>query len=113
MRASHNDETINNLIKDNNIRNVILTNDFDAYGYNNNSMFYWYFKAIEKLIYAGKEIIIVYPIQVMDFDPPSRLCIASYFGQKLNNIGISSTKYFEINSYFIKILDEYISYQPP
>jgi SGNH domain (fused to AT3 domains) len=108
---SHNDETINNLIKDNNIRNVILTNDFAAYGYNNNSMLDGYFKAIEKLIYAGKEIIIVYPIPLMAFDPPSRLGIASYFGQKLNNIGISSTKYYEYNSYYIKKLDEYISYK--
>jgi SGNH domain (fused to AT3 domains) len=47
----------------------------------------------------------------MDFDPPSRIGISNYFGQKLDRIGISLNKYYDNNLYFIKKLDEYFSYK--
>lgn len=106
----NNDEVLDHLVGDARIKTVILAANF--IGYRSESfpkMLSGYTNVVSKLRQAGKRVIIIYPIPVFDFDPPSVLGMRSARGESLLEVGISLETYHFQNLQAIGLLNGIIS----
>jgi peptidoglycan/LPS O-acetylase OafA/YrhL len=70
--VSHNQATIDALVKDSGIRTVVLTAYYSAY-WKHPAFAVGFASAAHQLRAAGKKIVLVYPVPTFAFDPPSAL----------------------------------------
>jgi hypothetical protein len=96
--AIHNNETLRRLINDERIHTVILVANYSGYGDNAlTPLFIGYRHVVEGLHGKGKRVIIVYPIPIFDFDPPTVLGMRNQAGRNLDDVGIERQVFMKAN----------------
>jgi hypothetical protein len=103
---THNDQTLEHILADKQIKTIVLTANFS--GYKNNEfkmMLSGYQDVVSKLRSGGKRVMIVAPIPVFDFDPPALLGIRNEWQQTKIDIGLPTQIYSEKNEQALKMLN--------
>lgn len=104
--VSHNDDTLKHLVADSRIRTVILVVNFAKYKHlAYDSMLAGYRRSVEHLQAKGKHVVLVYPIPVYDFDPPSVLGMRSKAGLPLEGIGMPRVSFEQENKATVEFLN--------
>jgi peptidoglycan/LPS O-acetylase OafA/YrhL len=95
---AHNAETFRRLISDNRIKTVVLVANFERYkDFEYSDMLRQFSRTVELLSAANKHVVVVYPIPVQQFDPPSILGVAAQNGRNLNSYGVDVHVYQSMN----------------
>jgi len=103
---AHNGDTLTHLIQDKGIHTVVLVAAYQGYRSNDFHKFAaGFLETVNRLTENGKRVIIVYPIPIMTFDPPSVLGVRSRLGLTLTTIGIDETEYSDKNGSAMKLLN--------
>lgn len=103
---THNDQTLEHILADKQIKTIVLTANFS--GYKNNEfkmMLSGYQDVVSKLRSGGKRVMIVAPIPVFDFDPPALLGIRNEWQQTKIDTGLPTQIYSEKNEQALKMLN--------
>ncbi len=106
----HNQETLDRLSADADIKTVIVTANFSAYKDDRfDLMLGGYRDAVTRLHSTGKCVLLVYPIPTFDFNPPEVLGIRNQHGASLETVGISRQTFREENQQAVHLLDSIYS----
>ena len=90
----HNRATLGALVRDKRILSVVLAINFAAYPISD-----WPLvaagldRAVEELVGAGKRVVVLGPIPIMPFDPPSALGMMAARGVDLSRFGLSREEF--------------------
>ncbi|MGE5564638.1 MAG: acyltransferase family protein [Parcubacteria group bacterium] len=102
----HNRETLARLKADPTIRTVILTAHFDSYDLHDGSVFErGYATAVRELVAAGKRVVLVYPIPMMDAEPPQMLGLRAARGVDPAGYGLPKAAYDRNEARAIALLE--------
>lgn len=104
----HNADMLLHLKSDPNIRTVILAVNYRRYDAENSAamMGGLELSALD-LQAAGKRVVLLYPVPVYDFDPPSQVGLALRLGRDPSSVGMSRAQYDRENGQTIAALDAF------
>jgi peptidoglycan/LPS O-acetylase OafA/YrhL len=95
---AHNADTFRRLISDDRIKTVVLVANFERYkDFEYSDMLRQFSRTVESLSAADKHVVVVYPIPVQQFDPPSILGVAAQNGRDLDSYGVDVHLYQSLN----------------
>ena len=108
--ADHNRETLQRLLGDKRIHTVILTVNFTRYQNQAfEAMLSGYGDVVARLQEGGKRVVIVYPIPILDFDPPWVLGLRSELGKSLESVGVARDVFLQNNHRVLDFLNEIVA----
>jgi len=104
----HNADMLLHLKSDPNIRTVILAVNYRRYDAENSAamMGGLELSALD-LQAAGKQVVLLYPVPVYDFDPPSQVGLVLRLGRDPSSVGMSRAQYDRENGQTIAALDDF------
>jgi peptidoglycan/LPS O-acetylase OafA/YrhL len=105
----HNADMLLHLKNDPNIRTVILAVNYRRYDAENSAamMGGLELSALD-LQAAGKSVVLLYPVPVYDFDPPSQVGLALRLGRDPLKMGMSRAQFDRENGQTIAALDDFV-----
>jgi peptidoglycan/LPS O-acetylase OafA/YrhL len=105
---AHNADMLLHLKSDPDIRTVLLVANYRRYDSENNAamMGGLELSALD-LQAAGKSVVLLYPMPVYDFDPPSQTGLAMRLGRDPSQVGMSRAQFDRENGQTIAVLDDF------
>lgn len=104
---THNADMLLHLKSDRRITTVLLVANYARYGDNSAAMLGGLELSALDLQAAGKQVVLVYPVPVYDFDPPSQVGLALRLGHDPLNVGMSRAQFDSENGQTIAALDDF------
>jgi len=106
---AHNADMLLHLKSDPRIGTVLLTVNYRRYENENSAaMLGGMALSMLDLQASGKQVVVLYPVPVYDFDPPSQVGLAMRLGRDLSSVGMSRARYERENSQTIAELDAFV-----
>ncbi|MCR6658306.1 MAG: acyltransferase [Asticcacaulis sp.] len=105
---AHNADMLLHLKSDPNIRTVILAVNYRRYDDENSAAMLGGLElSALDLQAAGKQVVLLYPVPVYDFDPPSQVGLAMWLGRDPLSVGMSRAQFDRENGRTIAALDDF------
>jgi len=106
---AHNADMLLHLKSDPRIGTVLLTVNYRRYENENSAAMLGGLElSALDLQASGKQVVVLYPVPVYDFDPPSQVGLAMRLGRDLSSVGMSRARYERENSQTIAELDAFV-----
>ncbi|ESQ83580.1 hypothetical protein AEAC466_12965 [Asticcacaulis sp. AC466] len=110
---AHNADMLLHLTHDPRIETVVLTANYHRYADENlPAMLGGLELSALDLSRAGKHVVIVYPVPVYDFDPPSQVGLAMHLGRDPRAVGMSRAQFDRDTAQVTAQLDRFVSAHP-
>ena len=103
----HNADTLVHLKSDSRIKTVVLTANYLRYGDQSDVMLAGLMQSAVELKSAGKSVVIVYPLPIYDFDPPSETGLTLRLDRDPIHLGMSRADFDRDNGRIIAELDAF------
>jgi len=104
--AAHNSATVENLVRDTQVRTVLLTINYQRYPTEDRlRLFAGLERTVAALQASGKTVVLVYPFPNPWFDTPDLLGRRAQRGEPLNTLGVSFASYARDNAPIITFFD--------
>lgn len=104
--VTHNDETLEQLVRDDRIRTIIVTLSFMRYPASDHPRIRaGLARAVETLTASGKIVVLAYPFPNPQFEAPSVLGLKEQRGEPLDLVGVTFAQYERENRNVIAFLD--------
>ncbi len=104
----HNADTLLHLKSDQRITTVLLVANYRRYDDENSAAMLGGLElSALDLRASGKQVVLVYPVPVYDFDPPSQVGLAMRLGRNLQGVGMSRAAFDQANGETIAELDAF------
>ena len=104
----HNADMLGHLKSDPGIKTVVLTVNYRRYDSENSAAM---MKGLERaalgLQASGKQVVLLYPVPVYDFDPPSQVGLAMRLGRDPLRVGMSRAQFDRDNGQTMAVLDAF------